>query len=90
MAEMILIEHDWSCHDLIFCKDTGNGTAAFRDDQRKIEQAGFLDAAMHTGGAKADRRCNASGVVLAHADLRIRLVGELGIGGRGAQAGFFR
>jgi hypothetical protein len=84
MPQMLTVE----CHrrrgHLIGGKDSGDRTADFGDDQRKVEQAGFLDAAMHAGGAKAQWRRNASGVVLAHADVCIAGWGRLGIGGRGA------
>jgi hypothetical protein len=69
---MISIQNDGSGNDLIFGEDAGDGTAALGDDQRKIKQARFLDAAMETGGAKAQRGCNTSRVVLAHADLRMQ------------------
>ncbi len=84
MPQVVTVERDRRCDHLIRSKDSGDRTADFGDDQRKIEQAGFLDAAMHAGGAKAQWRRDASGVVLAHADVYIAGWGRLGIGGRGA------
>ena len=68
---MLAVERHRRCDHLIGGKDTGDRTADFGNDERKVEQAGFFDAAMHASGAKAQRRRNASGVVLAHADVCI-------------------
>jgi len=71
VSEVLAVERHRGGDDLIGRKDSSDWSAALGDDQRKIQQSRFLDAAMQTGGAKADGRCNTLGVVLAHADLRI-------------------
>ena len=45
--------------------------AAIRHNEREIESPCLLDAAMQAGGTKAQGRCNATRVVLAHGDLCI-------------------
>lgn len=71
MPQMHAVERHRGGDDLIGRKDSGDWSATLGDDQRKIGQSWFLDAAMQSGGTKADGRCNALRLVLAHADLRI-------------------
>ena len=52
LAQVQAIDNDRRRDDLIFREDTGNGTALFRDDEREVEQSGFLDAAMDAGCAE--------------------------------------
>ena len=56
---MQAIDDDRRRNDLILRKDSSDGTALFRDDERKVQQAWLLDAAMDAG-CKESLRCGDS------------------------------
>ena len=46
LTQMQAIDNDRCCDHLIAGEDAGDGTTLFRDDEREVEQARLLDAAM--------------------------------------------
>jgi len=64
---MQTVEDDRGGHHAIRGKQSGDRAAAFGEDQRKIQQACLLDAAVQTGGTKAQRGGNTLRIVSAHA-----------------------
>jgi hypothetical protein len=53
LAQVQAINNDRCSDHLVASKDAGDGAALFRGNEREIEQARFLDAAMDTGCLEA-------------------------------------
>lgn len=53
MAQVQTIDYDRRRDHLIVREDAGHGAALLRDDEREVEQARLLDAAMDAGCAES-------------------------------------